>query len=325
METSLIYKGSDGLANIDQSAAVQIAEKVLAENGNLIKLTAVERKIYYLAMCDRYQLDPWSSPFDYLEQKKSGVVDRVSLYPNIRAANFKAEQRGLSVEIVSRKTDITGKEKGKYGDYEAGWAEVEVKVSDGKRSLNEIGCVEITATLKRGDAMKKAMTQARRRAILAFCGLSDGGEQTISAESYDPPVDVLPLRVVPVQATEMRSAAIAPSEDFQYKPTYISRDQTKQFWATAKKNDWTEAMVSLFLSDLECTDDSGEVSSKFIQLGDYEGICDRLADPNERDEYQAETDPEEPLSESEEIQNYLRSVEASLSLGLGHTPADRIY
>ena len=313
METSLIYKGSEGLANIDQSAAVQIAEKVLAENGNLIKLTAVERKIYYLAMCDRYQLDPWSSPFDYLEQKKDGVVDRVSLYPNIRAANFKAEQRNLSVEIVSRKNDITGEKKGSYGNYETGWSEVEVKVSDGKRSLNEIGCVEITAKLKRGDAMKKAMTQARRRAILAFCGLSDGGEQTISSDIYDPPVDVLLPLAVPAQATEMRSAAIAaPSPDnFHYTPTYISRDQTKRFWAIAKQTNWTEAMVSIFLADLECTNEAGEVSSKFIQLDDYEGICQRLTDPEERDEYQAIAHPTEPLSESDEIQNYLRSVEAS--------------
>jgi len=309
METSLIYKGSDGLAHIDQSAAVLIAEKVLAENGNLVKLTAIERKIYYLAMCDRYQLDPWSSPFDYLEQKKNGEVERVSLYPNIRAANFKAEQRGLSVEIVSRKTDITGKARGKYGDYETGWAEVEVRVSDSKRSLNEIGCVEITAVLKRGDAMKKAMTQARRRAILAFCGLSDGGEQTIASDAYDPPMDALPLRAVPAVAITMKSA-IAPTDNFQYTPTYISRDQTKQFWAIAKKNEWTEVMVSIFLTDMECTDEEGVVSSKFIQVGDYEVICNRLANEKDRDEYKAIAYPAEPLSESEDIQNYLRAIEA---------------
>jgi len=120
-------------------------------------------------------------------------------------------------------------------------------------------------------------------------------------------------------ATTKRTMAIAPKEpaiapttadNFQYTPTYISRDQTKQFWAIAKKNEWTEAMVSIFLTDMECTDEEGVVSSKFIQVGDYEGICNRLANEKDRDEYKAIAYPAEPLSESEDIQNYLRAIEA---------------
>jgi hypothetical protein len=290
---SLVYRGGEGLANVDQSQAIAIAEKVLAENGNLVKLTAIERKIYYLSMCDRYGLDPWSSPFDYLEQKKDGAIDRVSLYPNIRAANFIAEKRNLSISIVSRKCDISGKESGKFGSYEVGWAEVEILVSDGRRSLTEIGCVEIGFRLKRGDAMKKAMTQARRRAVLAFAGLSDGGEQTIASDAYDPPSDLLPM---PLKSAATPAPRL-PADNFDYTPTYISQDQAKRFWTIANQNHWSKAAVSFLLRDLECVDDLGEVSSKFIQYSDYEAICDRLTDPTERDEYEGYLETE--LSPSE--------------------------
>jgi hypothetical protein len=284
-ENSLVYKSGDsGLVNIDQNQAGAIAEKVLAENGNLIKLTAVERKIYYLAMCDRFGLDPWSNPFDYLEQKKSGEVIGVSLYPNIRAANFKAEQRGLSVRILSRKVDITDPNcKGKYGNYEAGWAEVEVEVTDGRRTLTEVGYVEITSSLKRGDAVKKAITQARRRGILAFCGLSDGGESAIGSESYDPPMDVLnsaaPIKMI---------AEVIPTVDTTvYAPTLASKDQVKRFWTIANQNKWSRNAVSLLLADLGCTDEHGSVSSSFIQYENYEKTCKHLVDLTLRDEYEA--------------------------------------
>lgn len=192
MTDAIVFAGASSLVQVDPVRSVQIAEKVIAENGNLVKLTAIERKTYYLAMCAHHGFDPWSNPFDYLESKgKDGQITSVKLYPNIRAANTKIAQHNLSVEIVSRKTEVTGKNKDKYGnEYEVGWAEAEVKVSDGKRSLTEIGMVEMGYSFRKGDAIKKAVTQARRRAVLAFCGMSDGGDNTISAENYDPPMDV---------------------------------------------------------------------------------------------------------------------------------------
>lgn len=180
--------------SLDRSQSRDIVEKVIAENGNLIKLSPVERKVYFLAMCDRYGLDPFSNPFDYMEQKKKVdgqyTVVGITLYPNKKAAEAFGQKYGLTCKIVEK-------------TIEGSTAFVTVEVTNGRRVVQEIGAVEINAFITKGDAIKKALTQARRRGILAFCGFSTDLEEdrAISPAAIDPPDDVLQGGGIPVSVT----------------------------------------------------------------------------------------------------------------------------
>lgn len=245
IQNSMIFGGSSELAMVDPAQAIAIAEQVTANNGDLSGLTQVQRKVYYLAMCVRYGLDPWSNPFDYLESKgKDG--QKVTLYPNIKAANAWADKKGISCEIVSRSIDVSGREEGRYGSYEVGWATVEVRVSRGDRTLTEVGMVEIGSRHNRADALKKAITQARRRALLAFCGWGDGGEGTVSADNYDPPIDAVDLTAVNTQAPEFEIEALAASDSGAMEP--LTPSTTQILSKKGRKNGWTRPAVQAYLS-----------------------------------------------------------------------------
>jgi hypothetical protein len=121
------------------------------------------------------------------------------------------KQQGLNCTIKSKSV-------------EDGCAIVTVTVSDGKRTVEEIGAVDITERLTRGDALKKAITQARRRGFLAFCGFSpdiDNDDRTIPAETFDPPLDVLQQGGLPArsnQPKEVAAVVVEPIEKVEVFP-----------------------------------------------------------------------------------------------------------
>ncbi|MBL1176917.1 hypothetical protein [Pantanalinema sp. GBBB05] len=205
---AIVSDNRNALFAVNYTEAKGIIEKVIAENGDLSRLTAVERKVYYLAMCDRYGLDPFSNPFDYLEGKGKSL----KLYPNKRAAEAFGLKHNLSYKITEKSVSD-------------GVAMVTVTVTDGRRSTEDIGVVEINGYINRADALKKAVSQARRRAILAWCGFSPESdrENTISAEALDPPVDI--ISAVPV--------TVHPEpEPFNREPYYaaIESDMKRLGW-----------------------------------------------------------------------------------------------
>ncbi|MBW4692276.1 MAG: hypothetical protein KME27_10965 [Lyngbya sp. HA4199-MV5] len=184
--------------HIDRAQAMTITEKVIAENGNLYQLTGGERKLYYLAMCDRYGLDPYSNPFDYMKGKDRSGNQILTLYPNKKAAEQFGYRKRLDVRIVEK--TITD-----------GTAIVTVIVTDNSRVIEEIGAVEITSYVKAGDALKKALTQARRRGILAFCGFSPDGhdDNAIPSEALDHGIE----------ATVVDAAILSEPSTFDRQPT----------------------------------------------------------------------------------------------------------
>jgi hypothetical protein len=192
--SSLATVQESNLFVVDPAEAATIAEKVIAENGDLYQLTPIERKKYYLGMCSRYGLDPFSSPFDYLSQKmkdKDGQYrDRITLYPNQRASNFFAQQHHISVTISSKE----------FAD--GLWVVTAIAKGRDGRSMEDVGAVQVTERINRGDALKKAISQARRRAVLALCGFSDRDDSAygtpIAAEAFDPPIDVMEAGVVTI-------------------------------------------------------------------------------------------------------------------------------
>lgn len=159
-------------------------EKVRDSGGSVADLTAIERKLYYLEMCSVYGFEPLSLPFDYIESD-----GKLKLYINSVGASQLRSRFNISISIKSREFS------------EDMWIVVAI-AQRGDRTEEATGVApavdkygKSTAIVK-ANALKKAETQARRRATLAICGYGGDEEDTgniIQAATYDPPQDVLPL------------------------------------------------------------------------------------------------------------------------------------
>src|SRR5215831_19317095 len=124
--------------------------------GDLKRLSSPQRLEYYRERCRSAGLDPLAVPFQYIE-----LQNRLVLYATKAATDQLAASRRLNVEILNR--DVTD------GDI----YEVVCRVRDDQRVTEDIGAVYVGGV--KGEALanarKKAVTQAKRRAILAHCGL----------------------------------------------------------------------------------------------------------------------------------------------------------
>lgn len=267
--TNLATTSTSYLFAVDPKEAVSITEKVIAENGNLIKLSEVERKIYYLALCDRYGLDPFTNPFDYMKQTKwnkrtqENEIIGWTLYPNKKAAEAFGMKHNLNCRIVDRSV-------------EDGCAIVVVEISNGSRVVQEVGAVEVTDRLGRADALKKAITQARRRGLLAFCGFSEPDTEVkgIAAEALDPPMDVM----------ELGTAAIAEPEAIDRASIYAEIEASMKRLSWRKK----DAVNCLNARYQKSTRDD----LKDFELIDFNNYLKDLCDRKDEEEAHTQLDPE---------------------------------
>lgn len=128
----------------------------LVSDGDCKKLSPEQRLAYYRARCDAAGLDPRAQPFQFIT-----LNNKLVLYALKAATDQLTAKHGIQVEILSQAT-------------EAGIRIVTVRATtrDG-RSTDEIGAVAVDGL--RGDnlcnALMKATTKAKRRAVLGVCGL----------------------------------------------------------------------------------------------------------------------------------------------------------
>jgi len=147
----------------DSSPSVESLYAAILE-GDMAKMTKEQRLLYYREYCERLGLNPLSKPFGFFEmQSTKGKV--LTIYALKEASNQLARRDRVSIEIRSV-------------EYVAGanLMEVSVRAStpDG-RFTDEVGCIGYAADLLKGDLAAnqrmKGITKAKRRAILAHCGL----------------------------------------------------------------------------------------------------------------------------------------------------------
>lgn len=128
----------------------------LVSDGDCSKLTADQRLAYYRARCDAAGLDYRAQPFQYIT-----LSGKLVLYALKSATDQLTAAHKIAVSIQDQRT-------------EDGIRVVTVRATtpDG-RSVDEIGAVPI-ANLRAdalANALMKATTKAKRRAILSVCGL----------------------------------------------------------------------------------------------------------------------------------------------------------
>ena len=129
---------------------------------DMAKLTPAQQVQYYLSLCDAAGLDPRTKPFALLS-----LNGKLVPYALKTATDQLRAKKNLSITITRRETVDE-------------LAVVEVLITDGERQDTELGIVSIGGL--KGDALAnahmKALTKAKRRATLSFCGLGmlDEGE-----------------------------------------------------------------------------------------------------------------------------------------------------
>ena len=165
-------------ASINESQAAALFE-TLVVNGDLSAMSQEQRIQYYKLVCERVGLDPYQKPFDLI--KLSG---KLTLYANKTCTAQLTAIRGLRVAIVAREV---------IGDQYVVTARCETPTGS---YSEDIGAVTIGGM--RGDAasnaMKKAATQAKRRAILSACGLGMLDEEEVTQVQGAERIELPPIK-----------------------------------------------------------------------------------------------------------------------------------
>ena len=131
--------------------------------GDVGKLAPEQRLAYYNARCKAAGLNPVTRPFEYIQ-----LSGRLTLYATKSCTDSLAGMHGLSHRILSRET---------VGDVH----EVVVEVSSPSgRSTQDLGAVVVGRLQGEplANARMKAVTKAKRRATLSFCGLGDVSDES---------------------------------------------------------------------------------------------------------------------------------------------------
>jgi len=168
------------LAKSEPSSIIRqdLSEELLAkivQSGDLAMLSESDRLIYYFTYCRQLGLNPLSKPFDYIQDK-----GKISLYPNAIAASQLRDKRNVSTRIIKEECLLNGE-----------IFSVLVEASIGDRTEQATGKISLTGLdgKAKATAMKRAETQARRRATLAIVGLDAIGDEDRKASISDMPPD----------------------------------------------------------------------------------------------------------------------------------------
>lgn len=147
----------------------------IALTGNLAGLTPEQQMLYYERYCRHLGLDPITRPFDLLTTYDDNGVPKTVLYANASCSAQLADKREVSYGKPEKEYDpllgvLTIR------------VEAFVKIADGRfRGTHRSGVAHIDGLKGKRleNAIKKAETQAHRRATLALCGVAMPDESEI--------------------------------------------------------------------------------------------------------------------------------------------------
>jgi hypothetical protein len=153
-----------------------VLEQVVV-GGDLSKLSAADRMLYYRSVCESVGLNPLTRPLEFLT-----LSGRLVLYARKDATDQLRKKHGVSITKVDDKVI-----EGIY------IVTAYAKDSTGRED-SEIGAVPIDG-LKgefRANAMMKAQTKAKRRVTLSICGLGMLDETEVDSIPGAQPIAVDP-------------------------------------------------------------------------------------------------------------------------------------
>ena len=209
----------------------------LVTAGDTSKLDAQQKVAYYLARCEQAGLDPETVPFEFLK-----LGGREILYARKGATDQLARNNGIRVSILSQET-IEG----------VRIVTVQALCPDG-RATEEIGAVPI-GNLKgeaASNAYMKAVTKAKRRAILSVTGLGILDELEAEGAQRAGKGALPPMPTAEEQAELDKSLPAPPVEEqpAQVEGTTgtLNENQIALLMATCRNHKVTAAKLKKFLA-----------------------------------------------------------------------------
>jgi hypothetical protein len=260
----------------------------LVTDGDCRKLTDAQKLAYYKARCDAAGLDYRAQPFQFIS-----LSGKLVLYALKACTDQLSAKHGIRCELLDQRTDD-------------GIRVVTVRaVARDGRQTDEIGAVNVKNLQGEAlcNAFMKASTKAKRRAILAVCGLGMLDETELDtipgAQAAPQPTIMQPRRlserkpehvVVVEPGFEEQQLALEP--EFSPPPeddlepllrasldatddgrtySYIDESQRRRLFALMRESGHTKDAVSAWLKR------RGIESSKTIRTDQYEMVKTRLA------------------------------------------------
>jgi len=137
---------------------------------DLSRLSRSKQNQIYIEACERLGLNPLSFPLDLIKSRNGSTL----MINEIGASQLRAKH-GISItvkshELLPYQETITDPETRAEKTVTRYLAIVTVTATCGDRVEEATGAVEAFGAMMRSNALKKAETQARRRATLAMCG-----------------------------------------------------------------------------------------------------------------------------------------------------------
>lgn len=182
----------------------------LIVNGDLSRLSQPQRVMYYKEVCTSVGLNPMTQPFEFVK-----LNGKLVLYAKKEAATQLAQKHEVSVEIISQALD---KDMSIY--------EVWTRASTSRgRVMDDMGAVPLSAAVKgeaAANAKMKAITKAKRRAILSICGLGMLDESELETIRG---AQVVPVYEEPQEDPEPVKPEPAPSYEKKTKPAETKKEE----------------------------------------------------------------------------------------------------
>lgn len=208
-------------------------------SGDLARLSADDRVLYYNNVCDSLGLNALTKPLDYIT-----LNGKMTLYAKRDCTDQLRKINGVSIIIMSRVID----EEGCY--VVAARATDKTGRSDESTGIVPIGNLKGEA---RGNAMMKAETKAKRRVTLSICGLGFLDETEVNNGQFMlPPLSVIESVVTPPAPLETTS----PVQEKQWDELTLPDDgiiekvsEFRRFMYTGKELEAYEFCASLTKED----------------------------------------------------------------------------
>lgn len=257
--------------------SAEVQEKALIQ-GDLSKLSSAGRVEYYLSVCKSLGLNPLTKPFEYIDLRG------LKLYATRNCTDQLASNRRINLSILSEQYSP---------DNKLYTVKVRAQTPDG-RYTDSNGVVSIEG--KRGDdyanAIMKAETKAKRRAVLSLCGLSWIDESELETVRNANPVQV---------NHDTGEIIDAPAPALAQPPVYVKMATEKQvqtIYRLGKQLGYTDEKV-----DKACVNRFGYPPAELAVNQAGEIITELMAKVDEKRAVQQQPDPAPaPASEQPEAE-----------------------
>lgn len=174
------------------------------QTGSIMSLAPSQRSSYLYWLAKSLGLNPYVRPFDLIAGQNGTLV----VYANRSASDQLRQVHKLTQKIQYQGPLILGPDK-----YDETVYQVIIETTDGQRTEIENGCVSILEL--RGEALAnavmKAVTKAKRRGTISFCGLGFPDESELGSWNSGPPLDI-PVTVVEPSDKVMLKMLDAPPQ-----------------------------------------------------------------------------------------------------------------